>query len=50
MAIGVTLPMRNGPLYLIHCARGWTARQCRLLRHSGGEASCSWKALERRQA
>ena len=50
MAIGVTLPMTNGSSYLIHCARGWTARQCRLLRDSGGEASCSWKALERRQA
>ena len=27
MAIGVTPPMINGPSYLIHCARGWTARE-----------------------
>ena len=49
MAIGVTLPKRNGPLYLIHCARGWTARQSQtappqrrrseLLLESAGEAS-----------
>ena len=36
----------NGPTYLIYCARGWTARQRRLLRYCGGEASGSDKSLE----
>ena len=50
MAIGVTPPTINGPPYPIHCARGWTARQRRLLRYSGGEASGAGKSLESRQA
>ena len=50
MAIVVAPRTINGPSYLRYSARGWTARQRRLLHYCGGESSGSGKSLESRQA